>query len=410
MSLAVAASTQSGTRVEILPGLDGIYPESVVVDRGQQFVFLGLDPLSLGRTITIDGGSGPAFDVVTTAGTSRHRLENLVLRGGTGIRAAVGTELAGITLEAIPGVGLDLDSGNHEAERVRWTSTVQHGIGLASGASLTLRRSRFEDIGGTAATLLGAVTFENVLIGSPGSGLVVGATGSATLRHVTLANGSGIGVDASSGGTVSIAFSVLWGNVGGDLVGVPCANVSWSDVGTVNCTPGTGNLQADPTFVGGMNYHVLPGSPILDAGPAPAEFAANPCLDLDGGPRQRDWDGDGYAHRDLGAYEHADGSLSPGEVTGLTWTGKTALSWIALPGHLGEYHVYRDALASLSYAHFVICRDDLDGNRTDLQLLDSETPAPGAGYSYLITADAGGEEGTLGYGRCTERSNFEPCP
>jgi len=73
-------------------------------------------------------------------------------------------------------------------------------------------------------------------------------------------------------------------------------------------------------------------------------------------------------------------------------------------GFTGDYHVYRDALSSPGYAHFATCRDDLDGDRTDTQLFDNESPAVGTGYSYLITADDGMGEGTLGLARCTERS------
>ena len=87
-----------------------------------------------------------------------------------------------------------------------------------------------------------------------------------------------------------------------------------------------------------------------------------------------------------------------------------ALSWASDPLAV-EYHVYRDLLSNLAYTSFGVCRDDLDGDRTDLQLDDAEVPASGTGFFYLITAEAGnGEEGTLGYATTAERSNFNACP
>jgi hypothetical protein len=70
----------------------------------------------------------------------------------------------------------------------------------------------------------------------------------------------------------------------------------------------------DAGFVdaGGGDYHLLPSSPLVDAGdPASAQG-----LDLDGNPLVADGDGDGSARRDLGAFELqpavAGGSQPPG--------------------------------------------------------------------------------------------------
>jgi hypothetical protein len=287
---------------------------------------------------------------------------------------------------------------------------VQNGLDLAQGSNLTLERSTMADVQGTAATVAGSLTLVNVLIGSPGSGIVVGSTGNLTARYVTLADGSGVGIDNAAGGTVNVSHSILWNHPLGDLVNVACGNVSWSLVGSVDCTGVNGNLTGDPGFVGNGDWHLLAGSAALDHGPDPALFTGDVCLDLEGGPRQEDWDGDGFAVRDIGVYEHTNTARTPGDPTGLTWTSKTVLTWTAPLGFAGEYHVHRDALGALSYAHFATCRDDLDAVRTDAELSDAEVPFPGTGFGYLITADDGAEEGTLGMTKCTERSNFTPCP
>jgi len=64
------------------------------------------------------------------------------------------------------------------------------------------------------------------------------------------------------------------------------------------------------------------------------------------------------------------------------------------------------------YSSFAVCRDDLDGDRTDLQMVDLEEPVPGQVFIYLITAEAAGVEGTLGFATTAERSNFpgNVCP
>ena len=57
--------------------------------------------------------------------------------------------------------------------------------------------------------------------------------------------------------------------------------------------------------------------------------------------------------------------------------------------------------------------------RTELILTDTQIPAFGTGYFYLVTSEDAGtgggtpralHEGTLGYATCVERSNFAPCP
>jgi hypothetical protein len=80
----------------------------------------------------------------------------------------------------------------------------------------------------------------------------------------------------------TISNCILWGNsssIEGDTVAL---SVTFSDVegGFI----GTGNIDTDPMFVGPGDFHLLPGSPCIDAG----ENAAVPkgiTTDLDGSPR-----------------------------------------------------------------------------------------------------------------------------
>ncbi|PYT20824.1 MAG: hypothetical protein DMG58_33290 [Acidobacteria bacterium] len=68
-----------------------------------------------------------------------------------------------------------------------------------------------------------------------------------------------------------------------------------------NQTGLNGNITTDPLFTDAANgnFHVRPGSPVIDAGTS--DLA--PVADLNGNPRPVDGNGDGVAAFDLGAYE-----------------------------------------------------------------------------------------------------------
>jgi hypothetical protein len=179
-----------------------------------------------------------------------------------------------------------------------------------------------------------------------------------------------------------------------------------------SCAAVNDNFCADPLFVGGGDYHLQSSSPAIDRGPAPALFDGSPCRDLDGGPRERDFDGDGMARRDVGAFEQVNDSLVPGEVPALTFTASNRFQWTPpAPPAPAQYHVYRDSVQSLGYANFGTCVDVLDADRTDTVFQDDGIPPPGVAWVYVVTAESTvGREGSMGLASCTERSLFAPCP
>jgi len=272
---------------------------------------------------------------------------------------------------------------------------------------MDLSRGRFDVVTGVGLDLSGVAKLTNVLVGQGGSGVVMRSGGSLDLRQATIASGTGIGVNNAAGGVVGIANSIVYSNVAGDLTGVPCSAVSWSDTVNPSCAGQNGNLSAPPQF--GAGFHLAAGSPCLDSGPSPSGYTGQPATDLAGDLRLRDYDGDGLAKSDAGAYEETNSALVPGEVTNVRWTGKTAIAWDAVAGAT-QYHSYRGPLDNRSYGTFGTCADGVVPV-SGTTATESAVPSAGQGYFYVFTAENGSaSEGTMGFATGAERSNFNPCP
>lgn len=92
--------------------------------------------------------------------------------------------------------------------------------------------------------------------------------------------------------------------------------------GLDNFPPGPGTVFADPQFVGGPSFHLLPGSPGIDAGANDA-VPADVTLDLEGAPRIQ-----GLAV-DLGAFEEPAGAGgSSADVPALSPLGLVLLATV----------------------------------------------------------------------------------
>ena len=109
-------------------------------------------------------------------------------------------------------------------------------------------------------------------------------------NNLIVQNGVGLEIELSS----TDADNPVWMN---NLVFGNTADY----VGTASQTGTGGNISSNPLFVSGGagDYHLLPGSPAIDAGSA----AGAPGVDLDGSPRPVDGNGDSTAAFDIGAFE-----------------------------------------------------------------------------------------------------------
>lgn len=399
---AVDSVVESGTRIEIRPGS---YLENVIVDSNRVLTIAGSEG-AISMTV-VDGAFIPAFRLLSTCPDAAHVVQNLTIYGG--IEALGPTQLSKLNLDG-GSCGLCLGSGTHTVEDVRTDvkAGTNDAVYVAPGANVSLSRSTLEGAFLAGLSVAGTVEVQSSLLAQSLYGVVMASTGQVDLKHSTVAGNNGPGVDNAAGGAVTISHSIVWGNTGLALVNVPCSQVSWSDIESVDCLGN--NISADPIFVPGGYCDVLFLSPVLDNGPDPALYTGVPCLDLLGAPRLQDHDGDGLARVDMGACEAASPSLD--EVTNALWLGEQTLTWdpILQIGAAVTYHVYRDTLSALAYSSFGSCRDDRDPDLTDTVLTDGETPPPGQAFFYLITAELGAVvEGSLGLGTCAERSNFNAC-
>jgi hypothetical protein len=341
-----------------------------------------------------------------------HAIHGFRLEGQQGVHASADTKIEECSFTNIADTAIALDAGDHRLTSVTMDATVMPLFTVAGPANVSLVFGSMVGLTGLPIAVDGTATLDGSLIAGAGAtGIRLGtATSSLDVRYSTIADSAGAGIDDSAGGIVTVENSIVYGNAGGDLVGVACVGTSWSDIGSPNCAGVNNSVSANPGFSGPGDYHLVTASPLLDYGPSPATYDGAPCEDLDGGLRLLDYDGDGIAIGDPGPYEKANRDPDgPGQTQNELFLDKVTFAWDAVAGAT-EYHDYRGDLATLSYADFGSCVDDLDPVRTDTQFADATLPALGAGFFYLVTAEDATGEGTLGFNACAERSNFSPCP
>ena len=272
---------------------------------------------------------------------------------------------------------------------------------------LHLDAGRFHELAGAAIRLSGAAHLVNSTVTASRSAVRIAPGAAASVEHCTIAGNVELGLaNHSSAAAVQVTASIVHGNAGGDLSGVPCGAVSWSDVGVPDCSSTNDNLSAAPLLDAGGR--LTDGSPCLDHRPPPSEYRGSPRTDGDGDLRRRDFDGDLVPAADCGAFERRR-PLAPPEVGPLRWDDATRLRWEPVAG-TPSYVPYRGSLGMLSYGFAGECRGDLDFDPSDTALINSERPPAGGAFFYLVgVRTAAGERGTLGAASGAERTGPADC-
>ena len=214
---------------------------------------------------------GTSGDVILQANSGEHVLEVLDddyltfigfrMQGHASGSDTVDTDGTGIVLEKCEifdgnGAGIDMDGGSLTVINCLIYDNTSDGIGLNAGA----------------------VTVWNTTIADNGSDGIEQHDGTLTITNSIIANNSSDGLDLNSG-TMTHTYNLVFGSGSDDYEGT---------------TAGTGEITADPLFIGVNNYRLRENSPAIDAG-ANASGTVDDDLSGNARPNGSAWD--------MGAYE-----------------------------------------------------------------------------------------------------------
>jgi hypothetical protein len=272
-----------------------------------------------GITVTLRGGytiSGTQW--LTRTGTTivdGSQLDRtFVVHGGSDVTLEDMTITGGVAPEeACWGGGVQVTNGSATLRRttVRGNQALctsgQSGRGAGGGlnavadegpASLFVEDSFILDnLAGDHGSAVGTdhvtVVLTNVVIAENNYNQLAVHMSDFTLVNGTIANNSLNGcpiLDFDTVSSIRVLNSIIWnsGSIACGGGGGTC-NITYSDI--QGGWPGTGNIDTDPLFVGGGDYHLQVGSPCIDKGTA----VGAPTHDIEGTPRD--------AAPDMGAYE-----------------------------------------------------------------------------------------------------------
>ena len=201
-------------------------------------------------------------------------------------------------------------------------------------ANCTISRNRSERDGGGICQMSGASTITNCMItensaAREGGGIYTAGQPTTTIANCTIsenATGEAGGGIYSFHPNPTITNCILWYNtapiypeVNGELEKITYCDIRGG-------YPGEGNIDADPLFVGGGDYHITAASPCIDAGTDTGIFD-----DIDGDERPEgcgfdigadensdchDCDGDSHTDDDCGGTDcdDTDASIHPGMI------------------------------------------------------------------------------------------------
>ncbi len=378
----------SDNKVQLISQDAGFCCQGIVVQAGSDApdaIFPNVLPLAYAdrnetRNVLVRGNTvggtlvwGIAVQTGLGAGGSANSVHDVQIERNTIASSTLSPGILIMTAGGGPPLGGRYPTGN-EISRVS-ASANRITIGRATGTP-TFAASGVLLIGGGAFGRDGAVRdvqLVNDVIG-PGPAAVVliggdeGATGNrvenvqlmndtifdptGTALQLIANNNPSKGTAANSVSSVAVSNTILWGGIRDE---VTSSMIATSIVEDASFAAANGNVSADPGFVDPSNgdFHLLPGSPAVDAGAAPGA----PTADFDGTPRS-----DG--HIDVGAFEYRTRTpvvASCGNGSGATVEDRIRSFWLCVDGLASADRL---AAADLGqWARNVIERDPAAGLR-----------------------------------------------
>jgi hypothetical protein len=262
---------------------------------------------SAGNGVEVAGGGRLAFTRDRIADDFDLRI-GMVVRAGTVTVSRSTMRMQGFPLVVDPGsVGgaalvtvADSVLANTQPSTLGSAAVVANSGGAGSRATLNLRASTLVVRGTEAFAALGVR-----------GGIDPAAQPTTATAVNTVMRAINTGGQASS--DVTVTTQANGGAASFSATGSSFSSVAKTGPATTGTDPGTGtNISGDPLLanVAGGDYRLASGSPLVDRGDRDAVTVGE--LDLDGGPRSVDGNGDCIAAPDMGAFERPAVACSPG--------------------------------------------------------------------------------------------------
>ncbi|HSN14662.1 MAG TPA: right-handed parallel beta-helix repeat-containing protein [Anaeromyxobacteraceae bacterium] len=257
-------------------------------------------------TLVADGSTAPImlegalaskgswYGIVMAPGSAGSTLRGLELRNprfGLRIDTTGSNAYSGISVTGAGTYGAWVLAGTPALDRFRCSASAYGGVFVTGGSpaltNCAINGSTYHGIihnapAGSTLTVDHCTVAFNLRHGA----YVFGAGATAITNSVIARNGFGSvgnGVLREGTATVDVAWSDVWGNLGGDYSGA---------------SGGTGCITADPLLATTGDPRLTAGSPCIDAGSGGA------AADADGRARPIDGDRNGTAATDMGAFEY----------------------------------------------------------------------------------------------------------
>ena len=310
-----------------------------------------------GRAITVRSENGPETCIIDCQATRAEPHRGFKFHSGEDEMSVLdGLTITGGYILGTNGGAIRCDGSSPTITNNIITHTVAEeggGIACMSGSSPTIAQNRISDNwtsdggGGIECCHSSPRIINNIITNNYDGGIYIRNSGSPTVAGNLIVGNTGQGGIYLYWGDVAatITDNTIVGNSGGILSWAAHATITncilWDnsdDLGGCSATysciqdddQGEGNIHSNPLFVDPNNddYHLLPGSPCIDAGDP--DYIAEPNeTDLDGKPRVIG------GRIDMGAYEYsptipAEARILPRTIN-LTSKGKWITAYIWLP-------------------------------------------------------------------------------